>query len=305
MIDRRDIIVASAATLAASMLAETQPAFAQAVSAPETRTGYLDRPGCKIYYEVTGTGAPIVFIHGIGSNHLTWFQQIPHFWSRYSCIAYSHRGYPPSSPMGVPDPKDFAGDLAALMAHLELRNPVLVGQSMGGWSVIEYVLGQPQIRPRAIVLASTVGTIQRAAVPLKEPGQLAAWIKSSAPVRADLTKRGISPPAGERMAREQPALHFLYRAIANASAGFDREQLRPRIEAMATRSPDLVRSIDIPALLIVGEEDVSYPIFVSEALAGMMPKARLEKVAKVGHSVAFERADVFNRILDDFLSRVG
>jgi hypothetical protein len=54
-----------------------------------------------------------------------------------------------------------------------------------------------------------------------------------------MTQRRISPPVGERMAREQPVLHFLYRSIANASAAFGREQLRPRIEAMATRSPDL------------------------------------------------------------------
>jgi hypothetical protein len=64
-----------------------------------------------------------------------------------------------------------------------------------------------------------------------------------------MTQRRISPPVGERMAREQPVLHFLYRSIANASAAFDREQLRPRIEAMllghltcaGRRDPDAIR----------------------------------------------------------------
>ena len=305
MIDRRDVLFGSATALAASLVAVSRPAAAQSVIAAKTECGFLDRPGCRIYYEVTGTGAPIVFIHGIGSNHLTWFQQVPHFWNNYSCVTYSHRGYPPSSEIGVPDPNEFAGDLAALIEHLKLRNPCLVAQSMGGWSAIEYVLGNPQNNPRALVLVSTCGTIHRASVPLPDPGQLAAWIKSSAAVRANMTQRGISPPAGERMAREQPALHFLYRSISNASAAFDREQLRPRIEAMATRSPHLLRGVAIPTLFVIGDEDTSYPTFVSRALAGIMPHARVEQIPNTGHSVAYQRPDAFNRIVDSFLSKSG
>jgi pimeloyl-ACP methyl ester carboxylesterase len=305
MIDRRDVLISSATALAATLVADPRPAAAQSVTAPKTQSGFLDRPGCRIYYEVTGTGAPIIFIHGIGSNHLTWFQQVPHFGNRYSCVTYSHRGYPPSSEIGVPDPKEFAGDLAALIEHLKLHNPCLIAQSMGGWSAIEYVLGKPENKPRALVLVSTCGTIHRASVPLRDTGQLAAWIKSSAAARADMAQRGISPPAGERMAREQPALHFLYRSIANASAAFDREQLRPRTAAMATRSPELLRDITIPTLFVIGDEDTSYPAFVSQALAEIMPNARVEQVANTGHSVAYQRADAFNRIVDSFLSKAG
>jgi 3-oxoadipate enol-lactonase len=304
MIDRRDVLIGSA-TLAVSFVAEFTPATAESLIVPKTQSGFLDRPGCRIYYEVTGTGAPIIFIHGIGSNHISWFQQVPHFWNRYTCVTYSHRGYPPSSEIGVPDPNEFAGDLAALIEHLKLRDPCLVAQSMGGWSAIEYVLGNPQNKPRALVLVSTCGTIHRASVSLRDPGQLAAWIKRASVAIADMTQRGISPPAGERMAREQPALHFLFRSIANASAAFDREQLRPRVEAMATRSPDLLRGVAIPTLFVIGDEDMSYPTFVSQALARIMPNARVEQVPNTGHSVAYQRADAFNRIVDGFLSKTG
>jgi 3-oxoadipate enol-lactonase len=305
MIDRRDVLIGSATAFATSLIAESRPAVAQSVIAPRTQSGFLDRSGCRIYYEVTGTGAPIVFIHGIGSNHLTWFQQVAPLSHHYACVTYSHRGYPPSSEIGVPDPKEFAGDLAALIEHLELRNPCLVAQSMGGLSAVEYVLGNPQDKPRALVLVSTCGTINRASVPLRDPGQLAAWSKNAAAARADMAQRGISPPASERMAREQPVLHFLYRSIANASAGFDREQLRPRLVAMSTRSPDVLRDVAIPTLFVIGDEDTTYPVFVSQSLAGMMPNARVEQVPNTGHSVAFQRAEAFNRILDGFLSKAG
>ena len=111
MIDRRDVLVGSATALAASLMTPAVPAFAQATTVPGSKRGFLDRPGCRIYYEVTGSGPPIIFAHGLGSNHQTWWQQVPHFSDRFTCITFSHRGYPPSSEIGTPDPREFAGDL--------------------------------------------------------------------------------------------------------------------------------------------------------------------------------------------------
>lgn len=117
---------------------------------------------------------------------------------------------------------------------------------------------------------------------------------------------GISPPAGERMAREQPWLHFLYREIANASAAFDREDLRKRISAMANRPPDVLREFSMPTLFIMGDEDIAtLPTFIADALAPMMPNAKVQHVPRAGHSVYFQRADVFNRLVDSFLSKIG
>ena len=59
MIDRRDILVGSATALTASFLTPS-PALAQATTVPGTKRGFLERPGCRIYYEVTGSGPPII-----------------------------------------------------------------------------------------------------------------------------------------------------------------------------------------------------------------------------------------------------
>jgi len=67
MLDRRDFLFGSAAAVAMSLL---RPAFAQTTTAT-TKRGFLERPGCRIYYEVTGSGPAIIFAHGLGSNHLT------------------------------------------------------------------------------------------------------------------------------------------------------------------------------------------------------------------------------------------
>ncbi len=266
-----------------------------------TRRGFLERPGCRLYYEVTGSGPAIVFAHGLGSNHLTWWQQVPHFASRHTCVTFAHRGYAPGSEIpGGPDPHDFTGDLAALIDQLQLRDVRLVAQSMGGWSALEHALSRPDA-VRALVLASTCGTIDQASVPLPDRRRLDEWRREAAGARADLQRRGIAPPAGERMAREQPSLHFLYRSIANASATVDREQLRQRLAAMATRPAEMLRDVSVPTLFLTGDEDLIYPAFLSDALAPLVPRAGVERVREAGHSVYFERATTFNGVVDRFL----
>jgi pimeloyl-ACP methyl ester carboxylesterase len=274
------------------------------VSAAPTRHGFVERPGCRVCFEVTGAGPALVFAHGLGSNHLTWWQQVAHFSQRYTCVAFSHRGYPPSSAVGVPDPGEFAGDLAALIEHLQLEDVRLVGQSMGGFTCLEYLLAHPRHRVRALVLASTSGSICKAAIPLADPQRLAEWQRDAAAARADMQHRGISPPAGERMAREQPALHQLYRSIANASNAFDREELRRGLDALSLRPPDVLRNLAAPTLFVTGGDDTTFAPFLADALAPAIPDARVEHVADAGHSVYFERAPRFNRSVERFLAAV-
>jgi pimeloyl-ACP methyl ester carboxylesterase len=274
---------------------------ADSLAVAGTQRGFLERPGCRIYYEVTGTGPAVLFLHGIGSSHLTWWQQVAHFSGRYTCVTVSHRGYPPSSDIpGGPDPNDFPGDLAALIDHLGLTGVVVVGQSMGGWACLEYALSHPSAL-RALVLTSTPGTIDRWSI---DPPAFEPWEAEASILRGDMARRGIAPAAGERMAREQPALHFLYRAIANASVSetFHREDLRKRLFAMATRKPDVLSRIAVPTLFIMGGEDTTFPAWFAERLAGLTPNGRAAVVPDAGHSVYFERPAVFNRLLEDFLA---
>jgi 3-oxoadipate enol-lactonase len=63
------------------------------------KAGFLERPGCRIYYEVAGEGPAIVFAHGLGGNHMSWWQQVAHFAPRYTCVTFAHRGFTPSGPV--------------------------------------------------------------------------------------------------------------------------------------------------------------------------------------------------------------
>jgi 3-oxoadipate enol-lactonase len=276
------------------------------LSTLQTKRGTIDRPECRLYYEVTGAGPAIVFAHGLGGNHLSWWQQVPHICERYTCVTFAHRGFAPSTEIaGGPDPADYAGDPGALIDHLALERVFLVAQSMSGWACLEYALTNPG-RVHALVLASTAGAIARRATLLRDPPALDAWIARAAAARTQMQRDGIQPAAGARMAREQPALHFLYRSIdAMAGAKLDKEGLRAHMIALQTRPPDDLARLDIPTLYITGDEDVVFPPMLAPALAALMPNARVEPVVGAGHSVYFERADVFNRLVEQFFAKVG
>ena len=95
------------------------------------RTGRLRRGDAEIYYEVLGEGPSIVFAHGLGGNHLSWWQQLAHFARTHTCVAFAHRGFLPSSAVpGNRAPDAYADDLAALIDELRLQDVALVGQSM-------------------------------------------------------------------------------------------------------------------------------------------------------------------------------
>ncbi len=271
---------------------------------PSRRTGVLKRTDCRIHYEVAGEGPAIVFAHGLGGNHLSWFQQVAHFATRYTCVTFAHRGfYPSTASSDGPDPTAYAGDLAALIEHLKLDDVRIVAQSMGGWTAVEYALTRPR-GLRALVMACTTGTVDPMRIGEPERTRLGAWLQSEVPKSPALFARGIHPAMGERIAREQPAMHLLYRHIGEQCVGLDTMKVGSRLMAMRTRAPEDLRGIACPILFISGDEDVVIPPFAADAIARVVPGAKVAHIADAGHSTYFERPARFNAIVDEFLNAV-
>ena len=259
---------------------------------------FLERDGARLYYETHGAGPVLVFAHGLGGGQLSWWQQVPHFRDRYTCVTFDHRGFGLSrEASGGRGPDAFVDDLAALVEHLGVPDVRLVAQSMGGWACLGYALSHPG-RVRALVMASTTGT-------LADPEILRLFRAHGAaqPEKA-LFARGIHPACGERMAREQPALYFLYRQVDALSHDLDKDVVRRKLIAMRTTPRAAVATLEAPLLCITGEEDVVIPPAAVAVLASIVPGARLARVPEAGHSVYWERPDAFNRLVDELLRDV-
>lgn len=267
-------------------------------------TGRLRVQGAEIHYEVYGQGPAIVFAHGLGGSHMSWWQQVAHFGQSFTCVTFAHRGFAPSTvDLGQPDPANFADDLAALLDHLQIDRAHLVGQSMGGWTVLEFCLRHPE-RTRSLVMSATTGSINFELIPDLDRAALAAWTQAVSDSAAQRRSAKVHNAAGPRLALEQPAMHLLYVYIDEFSRHLDKEALRNRLRAMRVRSPSELVATGVPVMLISPDEDIVIPPVAQRCLARAVDGARLIKLPRTGHSPYFENAPEFNRHLEDFLRDV-
>lgn len=244
--------------------------------------------GMELYYEVHGDGPAVVFAHGAGGNHLSWWQQVPVFARQFRCVIFDHRGFgqSPDVPDG-PGTQAFVEDLHALLDHLQMARASLVAQSMGGRTCLGFSLAYPD-RVQALVLADTTGGFSDARM---------------AQLRADgeIALAGANPPPrtyARRFPEEQPQQAFLYEQIRLLNP--------PRHEtSVAGPSIEQLQQLRTPTLLVVGEHDIIAPPAVIKMFQSYIPHARLVEVAGSGHSVYFEKPEAFNRAVLEFLTDVA
>ena len=249
--------------------------------------------GVDLFYESHGSGPAVVFLHGRGGNHLSWWQQVPHFAKRYRAIAIDQREFGLTKDLeDGPGRKAFADDLHQFLDHLQIDRACLVGQSMGGFTALSFAVRAPD-RVAGLVLADTTGGIVSADI-RSEIG------KNVPKLPADAALRAISPGFFKR----EPGLAFLYGAIGRLSPPI-RESLEDLLKN--EDGPTLADLADwavykVPALVIVGSEDVIIPPVIAHMVAAHLPGAKLETVPGAGHSVYFEKPAEFNALLDTFLA---
>ncbi len=271
--------------------------------APARSVGRLKRPFGDLYYEVSGSGPALLFAHGLGGNHLSWWQQVAHFAPHYTCVSFAHRGFAPSTAIdGGPDPADYASDLAALIDHLKFPDVRLVGQSMGGWTVLEYAIAHPA-KVKALVLSSTSGTLDRRGCDPSGGSVYDAWAKDAEAKTAAGLANGIHPAMGMAAAARSPALHLLYASIDTMAGALDKAKVREGLRRTARRTVTELKDFRVPTLLIAGGADVVFPAFLASAIAAALPCGQAHLIPHAGHSPYFEEAATFNGLVEAFLAR--
>ena len=118
-------------------------------------TAVLPLPGAGLVYEVTGDGPAVVLVHGFGLDMRMWEPQVEHLAARFRVVRYDCRGFGASGPFDPAVPYTHAGDLVALLDHLDIGETVLAGLSFGGRVVLQTALTAPA-RVRGLVLLDAV-----------------------------------------------------------------------------------------------------------------------------------------------------
>ena len=253
---------------------------------------FMVKDGFRLYYEDTGGNAPaVLFLHGAGGNHLSWWQQVPVFAEEYRCVTADHRGFGQSPDVtGGPGPAALATDALALLHHLGIARAAIVAQSMGGWAAVGAAVRAPE-RFWAIVMANTVGNLIN-----PEIAEVRQRLAAASPPRPPVLWHAA---LGETFRKAQPVRAFLYAQIAGTNAPLPAD-FRDQLGRLTT-PVERYTATRVPTLFLTSDEDGLIWPELSKKVHAHVPGSRFERVETAGHSTYFERPDVFNREVGAFL----
>jgi 3-oxoadipate enol-lactonase len=249
-------------------------------------------------YEAAGDPAspPLVFLHGIGGAARGWRGQLKAFGDHYHAIAWDMPGYGGSEALPAVSIAALADALQDFLQQVGAARPILVGHSIGGMIVQQFLVRHPDI-PRAVVLAQTSPAFGNAAGDWQKNFIAARF----GPLDRGETMRTLAPslvkdivgdepdPAGIELARDCMASvpEQTYRATMLSMLGFD---LRAAL-----------KNIAVPALVLSGSRDKNAPAPTMAKMASTIPSAEYVDIEGAGHLVNLERPKAFNAALEKFL----
>lgn len=239
----------------------------------------------RIYYELHGSGPPLVLVHGAGGNHAIWWQQVAHFRAQHRVITVDLRGFGRSETVSEgPDSLAFPEEIHAVLQHAEAGPAVLLGQSIGAVAALRCALAHPD-RVAAVVLANSVGG-------LNHP-ELTPLVKAD---RAEAEKlavidRLLTKPFQEREADR--TLLFVQIGTFNHATMQDVRNL-----SVPGPTPEEVRRTGVKVHFIAGETDKVLRPPTARKAQSLLPGSTLDIVAGAPHSMYWESPDLFNATLE-------
>jgi len=264
--------------------------------------------GITLYYEETGTGTPVVFVHEFAGDCRSWHLQVRSLARRYRCIAFNARGYPPSD---VPDdPAAYSQtqaveDIRGVLDHLGIERAHVCGCSMGGYATLLFGLAHPGRARSLAIVGCGYGSVA---------ADREAFRRDSAHVAQRFEEEGMATVA-EFYSRGPTRVQFIdkdplgwqefHDQFAGGSARGHAltlrgvQMTRPSVFELGER----MERLDVPALIVTGDEDepcLEPAIFMKRKI----PASGLVVIPKSGHAVNLEEPEAFNRALLDFLTAV-
>jgi non-heme chloroperoxidase len=274
---------------------------------PTITVGQENNAGIEIYYEDHGAGLPLVLIHGYPLSGRAWDKQVPVLLDAgYRVITYDRRGFGKSSqPASGYDYDTFAADLNALLEHLDLRDAVLAGHSMGTGEVTRYLGRYGSARVAKGVLVSPIPPylLQAADNPEGVPQALFDGFAQAARADTPAWMKGfldnfynIDTLRGTLVSDQAFQASWNLAVTASATAAV------ACIGTWTTDFRDDLPRIDVPILVLHGDADQVLPLDkTASRLPGLIKDMRLVVVEGGPHAIPWTHAGQVNTALLDFL----
>lgn len=260
-------------------------------------TGFMEASGAQIYYEWTGSGNPLVFLHAGGLDLRMWDEHFKSFSSSYQVIRYDVPGCGRST--APTEPFTDAAVLQALLEHLGIEKACLIGESLGGRIAIDFALEYPEMAKGLILSGPGLGGYEWSKEYTEQIGKIFSYAETGDALTA--TEEWLKHPH-LLPAMSNPNLRDRVRQmnLDNAKLWVQRLPERP-LEPLAI---ERLKDVRIPTQIIVGELDVPDIHSICDLLMGSIADAKKAIIHGAGHLASMEKPDEFNEIVFQFLNKL-
>jgi pimeloyl-ACP methyl ester carboxylesterase len=274
---------------------------------PTVKVGTENSADIEIYYEDHGAGQPVVLIHGYPLSGRGWDKQVPALLAAgYRVITYDRRGFGQSSqPTAGYDYDTFAADLSALLEHLDLRDAVLAGHSMGTGEVTRYLgrYGSARVAKGVLVAPIPPYLLQADDNPDGVPQSLFDGFAAAARADTPAWMKGfldnfynMDTLRGTLVSDQAFQTSWNLAVTASATAA---------VACIGTWATDFrgdLPEIDVPILVIQGDADQVLPLDkTGRRLPGLIKDAHLVVIEGGPHAIPWTHPDQVNTALLGFL----
>jgi 3-oxoadipate enol-lactonase len=268
---------------------------------PPTTSQTIKSDDARIVYHVIGEGPPVVLLHPFPANHEFWLPVAESLSSRFRMVLPDLRGHGDSDVgEGPATMEKHAGDIARVIDDADVGRAVFVGVSIGGYALFRF-WQKFRGRVAALVLCNTKA-------PADSPEARAARLQAANEVLehgTDLFFQSMIPRLlGESTRETRPDLVEGTLRMMRKMSPEDVAQVQ---RGMAERpdSVNLLKTINVPTLIVTGDEDILTGINEAQLMQQHISGSQLRVVPKAGHYSPWERPEEVAKILREFLSRVA
>lgn len=260
---------------------------------------FVEIKGSRMYYEITGEGEAIVFIHADGLDCSMWDAQYEYFKNKYTIIRYDIRGFGKSD---VPSeqPYSFAEDLNILLQHLSIEKAHLVGLSLGGAIAIDFALLCPDKTLSLIVADSGIAGSGFSEKFLREVDTIIALAKENK--LAEAKAKWLNLDFFE-YSRKLPKVWSRIETMVADTSGYRWFGNNQPIDLQPLASERL-QDVHVPTLIVIGEYDIADFQKKVPFMHEKIKNSRVIQIPNAGHLSNMDNPDRFNKELEVFLERL-
>jgi 3-oxoadipate enol-lactonase len=253
--------------------------------------------GADIFYEMAGSGPPVVLLHPFPANHDLWKPAAQALVSRYRVILPDLRGHGDSGiGEGPATMEKHAADVARVLDHEEIGRAPFIGVSIGGYVLFEF-WRKYRLRVEALVLCNTKASADTAEA---RSGRLQA--------AADVIERGTEPFFESMVSKLMGKTTCNTRPDLVEGALRMMRKMSPQDVAMVQRgmaarqdSVETLKTINVPTLIVTGEEDILTGVNEAELMRQNLQGSQMKVIAKAGHYSPWEQPEEVGRLLRQFV----